>query len=252
MTDLTFKIDGAEVTAKAGQTIMAACDEAGIYIPRLCDVQGLVPEGSCRLCVVKVNGRIRAACSDPVEAGAMIENEIPEIQEYRKDLVRMLFHEGNHLCPICEASGRCELQALAYRLGIVEPTAYPYLQPVRPLDASHPDIALDTNRCIFCGRCVRASRDEDEKGLFDYVGRGIHKRIGVNADCLSQTSADIRDAAMAPGLCPVGCVIRKREGFFAPVGERQYDQQPIGADIDKKRIPVLTIDPVTGAVTRNP
>ena len=135
----------------------------------------------------------------------------------------MLFHEGNHLCPICEASGRCELQAMAYRLGISQATKYPYLQPVRPVDASHPDIALDTNRCILCGRCVRASKDVDGKNIFEYVGRGIHKQVGVNADCLADTDVSIDDYAISLDVCPVGCIIRKNEGFFAPIGERQFD-----------------------------
>jgi len=248
---ITFTVDGQEIQALAGQSIMSACDEAGIYIPRLCDSDGLVPQGSCRVCSVKVNGKVVASCTQPAEEDAVIEHESDEIQGYRKDLVQMLFHEGNHLCPICEASGRCELQAMAYRFGISQASTYPYLQPVRPVDASHPDIALDNNRCILCGRCVRASRDVDKKNVFEYIGRGIHKHIGVNGDNLADTDADINDYAMSLEVCPVGCIIRKGEGFFSPVGERQYDQHKIGAEIEThaprakhgKRIPVHQIDP---------
>lgn len=242
-----FTVDGVRVAAKNGQTIMQACDAAGIYIPRLCDSEGLVPQGSCRVCSVRVNGKVKAGCTQPVSDGDEIKNEANDIQRYRKDLVRMLFHEGNHLCPICEASGRCELQAMAYRFGIAEPTTYPYLQPVRPLDSSHPDIALDNNRCILCGRCIRASRDVDGKNVFEYIGRGVNKRIGVNADCLAETDADLDDYAMSREVCPVGCIIRKHEGFFAPVGQRQYDQEQIGSNIERhkepQRIPVVHIDP---------
>ncbi len=228
-------VDGKSVTVGDGQTIMDACDDAGVYIPRLCDVEGLVPQGSCRVCTVKANGHTVAACTQPAEAGMQVENDTLEIKNYRRDLVRMLFHEGNHLCPICEASGRCELQAMAYRLGISQATKYPYLQPVRPVDASHPDIALDNNRCILCGRCIRASRDVDGKNVFEYVGRGIHKRIGVNAENLAATDASIDDYAMSLEVCPVGCIIRKREGYFAPVGERQFDRRPIGTEITSPR-----------------
>ncbi len=224
-------VDGETVAARAGQTIMDACDDAGVYIPRLCDVEGLVPQGSCRVCTVKANEHPVAACTQPAEARMKVENDTLEIKNYRRDLVRMLFHEGNHLCPICEASGRCELQAMAYRLGISQATKYPYLQPVRPVDASHPDIALDNNRCILCGRYIRASRDVDGKNVFEYVGRGIHKRIGVNAKNLAATDASIDDYAMSLEVCPVGCIIRKREGYFAAVGERQFDRRPIGTDI---------------------
>lgn len=253
-------IDGKEIEADEGLTIMDACDAQGIYIPRLCDSEGLVPQGSCRVCSVKMNGRVIAACTQPVQEGAVIEHETQEIECYRKDLVRMLFHEGNHLCPICEASGRCELQAMAYRFGISQATTYPYLEPVRPVDASHPDIALDNNRCILCGRCIRASRDIDGKNVFEYVGRGIHKRIGVNGDCLADTNADINDYAMSLEVCPVGCIIRKREGFFAPMGERQYDDDKIGSDIEKhsphsgpgKLIKVCQIDPRDFVKNSNP
>ena len=231
----SFTVDGETVQGLAGQTIMEAADAAGIYVPRLCDVEGLEPQGSCRVCTVKVNGRPAAACTQPAEPGLAVENDTAELRNCRRDLVRMLFHEGNHLCPICEASGRCELQAMAYRLGIDSPTKYPYLQPVRPLDASHPDLLLDTNRCIRCGRCIRASRDVDGKHIFEYVGRGIHKSIGVDGEDLAHTVADKADVAFAIETCPVGCIIRKEAGYFAPVGERQFDRKPIGSDIERRK-----------------
>ena len=96
---IRFTIDGVEVDAQPGQTVMKAADAAGIYIPRLCDTEGLKPQGSCRVCVVKMNGRTVASCTQPAAAGATVENETEEIRNYRRDLVRMLFHEGNHLCP---------------------------------------------------------------------------------------------------------------------------------------------------------
>lgn len=234
MSEKTFKftIDGEEIDACEGQTIMQAADDAGLYIPRLCDVEGLRHQGSCRVCTVKVNGRTTASCTQPAAEGLEVENNTEELLNYRRDLVRMLFHEGNHLCPICEASGRCELQAMAYRLGITQATKFPYLQPVRSLDASHPDIALDTNRCIRCGRCIRASQDVDGKGVFGYVGRGIHRSVGVNGANLADTDVSLDDKAIQIETCPVGCIIRKGEGFFAPIGKRQFDASLIGANIE--------------------
>jgi [NiFe] hydrogenase diaphorase moiety small subunit len=231
----SFTIDGQTINASQGQTIMQAADEAGVYIPRLCDTEGLKPQGSCRVCVVNLNGRCVSSCTQPAVADSQVESETGEIQNYRRDLVRMLFHEGNHLCPICEASGRCELQAMGYRLGLTQATKYPYLQPVRPVDASHPDIVLDTNRCILCGRCIRASRDIDGKHVFEYVGRGIHKRVGVNGDNLATTDVDLKDRAIDLSTCPVGCIIQKGKGFFAPIGERQFDRAPIGSNIAHAR-----------------
>lgn len=230
-----FHIDGVEVISSSEISIMDAADEAGIYIPRLCDAEGVDPQGSCRVCTVRLNGHPVAACTQPVEEGAVVENDTTELLNIRRDLVRMLFHEGNHLCPICEASGNCELQAMAYRLKIAQPTKYPYLQPVRSVDASHPDIALDTNRCIRCGRCIRLSSDVDGKNVFGYVGRGINKRVGVNADNLAQTDACIDDAAVAVEACPVGCIIRKGVGFSAPIGAREFDHLIIGSDKECRR-----------------
>ncbi len=228
-----FQIDGVAVTATPGQTIMEAADAAGIYIPRLCDVDGLRHQGGCRVCAVKAGGRSVSACTQPAEPGLQVENDTPARTKVRRDLVEMLFHEGNHLCPICEKSGNCELQAMAYRLEMTAPTRFPWLEPCRDLDASHPDVALDTNRCISCGRCIRASQDVDGKGVFGYVGRGIHRRVAVNGADLAHTNAAATDAAI--GVCPVGCIIRKGEGFSTPIGERHFDHGLIGHEVEGKR-----------------
>lgn len=230
-----FSIDGVAVTARRGQTIMEAADAAGIYIPRLCDVEGLRHQGGCRVCTVKAGGRSVSACTQPAEPGLTVENDTPARNRVRRDLVEMLFHEGNHLCPICEKSGNCELQAMAYRLDMTASTRFPYLEPSRELDASHPDIALDTNRCISCGRCIRASQDVDGKGVFGYVGRGIHRRVAVNGADLAHTDAAVTDHAMSAAVCPVGCIIRKGEGFSVPIGERHFDHGLIGHEIEGKR-----------------
>jgi len=231
----TFTIDGIRIAADAGQTIMEAADAAGVYIPRLCDHEGLRHQGGCRVCTVKAGGRSVAACTQPAAPELVVESETDYINRLRRDLVEMLFHEGNHLCPICEASGNCELQAMAYRLDMTAPTKFPYLEPCREVDATHPDIALDTNRCISCGRCIRASQDIDLKGVFGYVGRGIHRRVSVNGNDLVDTDADIADNAVSADVCPVGCIIRKGVGFATPIGEREFDHGLIGSDIERKR-----------------
>ena len=233
MSAFVFTIDGRDIPADDGQTIMEAADAAGIYIPRLCDHEGLRHQGSCRVCTVRAGGRSVAACTEPASPGLQVENDSAHINALRRDLVEMLFHEGNHLCPICEASGNCELQAMAYRLDMTSPTKFPYLEPCRALDATHPDIALDTNRCISCGRCIRASQDVDGKGIFGYVGRGIHRRVAVGGSDLSDTEASIDDFAISAEICPVGCIIRKRVGFTRPIGKRDFDETPIGHEIEE-------------------
>ena len=221
-----FTIDGHSVPVQPHQTIIEAADAAGVYIPRLCHKPGLEPFGGCRLCTVKANGRMVSACTYPAGADMVVENDTTELNEFRKTLLEMLFVEGNHFCMSCEKSGNCELQALGYRFGVTAPQ-FEYQFPARPVDASHPDILIDHNRCILCARCVRASRDLDGKAVFGFVGRGPHKRIAVSSGTrLSDTAADVTDQAL--DACPVGALLRKRVGFATPVGERLYDVVPIG------------------------
>jgi len=230
---ITITIDGVEIQAERGQTIMVAADAAGIYIPRLCAQRELSPFGACRVCTVMVDGRPRTACTEPVSDGAIIENETPQLLDTRRALVEMLFIEGNHYCMFCEKSGNCELQAMASRLGIMAPR-YPFLFPDASVDASHPDIFIDRNRCILCARCVRASQELDGKNVFQFVGRGPARRIAVNAEAdLAGTDVAVMDKAIQ--VCPVGALLRKRKGFAVPIGQRLYDQKQIGADIEAAR-----------------
>jgi [NiFe] hydrogenase diaphorase moiety small subunit len=229
---ITFTIDGKTVRGAPGETILEAADRAGVYIPRLCKGPDLKPRGACRVCTVMVNGRPQSACTQPVAEGAIVENNTPQLLDFRRSVVEMLLVEGNHFCPFCERSGGCELQALAYRLGILAPR-YPYQFPTREVDASHPDLMIDRNRCILCGRCVNASRDVDGKTVFEFVGRGTHKRLAVDAEAgLGSTNAEARDKAAA--ACPVGSIIKKRVGYAVPYGQRPYDVRPIGSEIEVK------------------
>jgi [NiFe] hydrogenase diaphorase moiety small subunit len=168
-----------------------------------------------------------------VSDGMVIENDTEEMRAERRSVIEMMFVEGNHFCPFCEASGSCELQATAYRLGMATPT-YPYFYPIRPVDGSHPDVFIDRNRCILCGRCIEASRDLDGKTVFGFVGRGIRTLLAVDSEeGLSATRMDGVDRAAR--ICPTGCLMLKRLGYRVPYGRRRYDNEPIGADIERKR-----------------
>lgn len=224
----TIQIDGVKVPARPGQTVLEAAEAAGTYIPRICWHKDLVPSGHCRLCTVRINGRPAGACTYPVSDGLVVESDTKELNDMRRLLVEMLFAEGNHYCPTCEASGNCELQALAYRLGMHAPTV-PYLYPKRPVDATHRDIYIDRDRCILCGRCVRASAMVDGKTIFGYEQRGIKKRVAVDAaENLGDTEMAVAD--LAARVCPTGCITIKRHGYETPVGQRRYDHVPIGCD----------------------
>lgn len=225
-------IDGVEIEAQEGQTILQAADDAGVYIPRLCYLKGLIPGGHCRVCTVKVNGRPASSCTFPVSEGLVIENDTEELTTLRRTVVEMLFAEGNHVCPACEASGNCELQAMGYRLGMLAVTL-PFLRKPRELDATHPDVFIDRDRCILCGRCARASEAEGKR-VFGFEGRGINKRIAVDGvHGLKETG--LKAADRAAQACPTGCLRLKRIGWKVPVGQRQYDTTPIGSDIEQKQ-----------------
>jgi [NiFe] hydrogenase diaphorase moiety small subunit len=230
---ISFTVDGTEVQAAEGQTVLQACDAAGIYIPRLCYHPDLAPSGNCRVCTCKINGRNAAACLTPAASGMVIENDTPLLTADRRMLIEMLFVEGNHPCPWCVASGDCELQALGYRLGMVAPTQ-PYQWPARELDATHPDIYLDRDRCILCSRCIEASRMADGKSVFGFAGRGIAMRLNVDA---AGGLGDTQLAAIdkAAHVCPVACIVIKRDNYRVPNGERRYDKAPIGSDIEARR-----------------
>ena len=230
---ITLTIDGVDITGRPGQSILQAADEAGIYIPRLCAKDGLCAYGSCRVCTVLANGRPHAACVQPIAEGMIVESDSERVRDIRKSIIEMLFVEGNHYCMYCEKSGNCELQALAYRMGITAPR-FPYQFPDRDVDASHPDIMIDHNRCVLCARCVRASRDVDGNGVFGFVGRGKDVRVAVNAEArLVDTDVDVTDEAV--DVCPVGAILKKRTGYAVPIGERTYDHEPIGTDIEARR-----------------
>jgi [NiFe] hydrogenase diaphorase moiety small subunit len=228
-----FTIDGIEVEASKDQSIIAACDAVGIYIPRLCYHPDLEPSGTCRVCTCKINGRNSAACVTPAVDGMVIENDTPQLTADRRTVIEMLFVEGNHPCPYCVASGDCELQALGYRLGMVAPTQ-PYQWPGRKIDATHPDIYLDRDRCILCSRCISASRMEDGKTVFGFEGRGIAMRLNVDAQGgLGDTQMAAIDRAAR--VCPVACIVIKRDSYRVPNGSRRFDKSPIGSDIEAKR-----------------
>ena len=161
----SFVLDGVDVPFEPGQTVLQAALAADRYIPHLCYHPEFRPHGSCKLCTAKVDGRMMAACTTPATPSAEVESETAELNGLRRTLVQMLFAEGNHFCPGCESSGNCVLQALGYDLGVMT-AGFRHLYPVRPVDASHPDVLLDFNRCVLCELCVRASAEVDGKHVF--------------------------------------------------------------------------------------
>jgi len=222
----TFTLDGKTIPFEEGQTIIEAAAAADVYIPHLCHHPEFKPHGSCKLCTVNIGGRLGAACTNRAAEGMVVESETPALNADRLALTQMLFVEGNHFCPSCEKSGNCQLQAVAYHLGMLSPH-FPHFYPARDLDASHPDVLLERNRCILCELCVRASCDVDGKNVFGIGGRGIKARLIVNSPSgrLGDSSLAVTDRATE--VCPTGALIPKRRGFSVPIGQRLYDHHDI-------------------------
>jgi [NiFe] hydrogenase diaphorase moiety small subunit len=248
-TPRTIFIDGQEIPFREGQTIMDAAFAAGVYIPHLCHRPGLAPHGSCRLCVVEIgcrsvsahqsdrrvqascdidtDSRSASACTTPAVAGQQISSNTPALNEVRKTITQMLFIEGNHICPSCEKTGNCTLQAVAYHLGMLD-GHYPQFFPHREVDASHPTVMLDRDRCILCELCVRASREVDGKNVFAIAGRGTAAHLIVNSPSGKLADSDLETGDMAVHICPVGAILIKEHGYEVPIGRRTFDLHQVG------------------------
>jgi [NiFe] hydrogenase diaphorase moiety small subunit len=120
------------------------------------------------------------------------------------------------------------LQALGYDLGVMT-AGFRHLYPVRPVDASHPDVLLDFNRCILCELCVRASSEVDGKGVFALSGRGMTKHLIVNSESGRLADTNIAATDKAVDVCPVGVILKKGGAFGVPIGQRRFDVVPISA-----------------------
>ncbi|NOT12295.1 MAG: 2Fe-2S iron-sulfur cluster binding domain-containing protein [Methylococcaceae bacterium] len=222
----TITIDGKTIPFEEGQTIMDAASAAGVYIPHLCHHPDYSPHGSCKLCNVSVNGRICSSCTFPAMDGQTVLSDTHELNEDRRRITQMLFVEGNHLCPGCEKSGNCQLQAVGYHLNMLD-NHFPHFYASREMDASHPDVLIDHNRCIFCTLCVRASQQADGKDVFAISGRGINKHLIVNSQSGLLKDTDFEATDNAAHICPTGAILAKRQGFRVPIGRRTYDHKEI-------------------------
>lgn len=229
---VSFTIDGKECMAEEGQYLVEAAESNGVYIPTLCNMKGIRPQGSCRVCTVKVNGKLTTACTTHLSDGMEIVNSAEDVQYIRTAIIELLFAEGNHFCPSCEKSGNCELQALGYRFQVFVPR-FPYLFPKRDIESTNSKLLKDHNRCILCKRCIRAITDEKGRRLFGFVKRG--GGIGISVDTTMSRNISDELADYATQVCPVGAIIRKGKGFSVPIGKRKYDGHPIGAEVERTK-----------------
>ncbi len=208
---ITLRIDGQEVQAQPGQTILEAAQNAGIRIPSLCYLKGLSPRGACRICLVEVknwNSRLVPSCATPAEQGMDIVAHSERLRELRRTILELLFAERNHICAFCVSNGHCELQNLAAEHGM-DHVRFPYRFPALPLDASHPRYGIDHNRCVLCGRCVRACAEVEGAMTWGFSGRGIHTLVEADLGDPWGKSKTCTGCGKCVQACPTGALFER-------------------------------------------
>ena len=220
--ELKITIDGRELTATEGQSILEVAREGGIHIPSLCYYPRLRSTGACRVCVVEVEGgrALMPACATPVERdGTVVHTGNERVMVARRLSVELLLASGNHDCPNCASNGQCELQDLAYELEIEHPR-FPIQPPDLPFDNSNPMIVRDLNKCVLCGRCVRGCQEVQVNQVIQFGFRGPDTKIvtGGDTDYADSTCVFCGECVQ---LCPVGAISEKQRMPFGKAFEEE-------------------------------
>lgn len=206
----TLRIDGRDISGRDDQTILEVATENGIEIPTLCYLEGISTVGACRLCVVEIAGspRLFPACATHVDEGMQVATSSERLTKYRRLIVELLLAERNHVCSVCVANGRCELQRLALVLGVTH-VDLPYRFPRLPVDASHERFAIDHNRCVLCTRCVRVCDEVEGAHTWDVMGRGVDSRIVADLNQPWGASETCTSCGKCVHVCPTGALYEK-------------------------------------------
>ncbi|TXL73423.1 formate dehydrogenase subunit alpha [Vineibacter terrae] len=185
-TSVTLRVDGIDVTVPEGTSVMRAAMDAGIKVPKLCATDSLAAFGSCRLCLVEIEGRAGtpASCTTPVAPGMVVSTQTERLKKLRRGVMELYISDHPLDCLTCAANGDCELQDMAGAVGLRE-VRYGYVGE-NHLDAakdeSNPYFAFDPAKCIVCSRCVRAC--EEVQGTFALTidGRGFESKVAAGMD----------------------------------------------------------------------
>ena len=226
----TLEIDGKTITATDGQTIFDAAWDSGIHIPRLCHLGGLSDVGACRLCLVEIEGqkKLQPSCLAKVGEGMVVRIQTPQLREYRKLIVELLFAERNHVCSVCVLNGACELQTVAADLGVdhirLNPQ-YPHLT----VDLSHERFGLDHNRCILCTRCVRVCDEVEGAHTWDVAGRGAECRVVSDMGERWGASDTCTGCGKCVQVCPTGAMFLKGKTVAEMQKDRSFLKYIVGA-----------------------
>ncbi len=190
MTQLT--INNIKVNAEDGMTILDAAKSVGINIPTLCHLKDLTPTGSCRMCVVEVEGQrgLIPSCAFPVYEGMIVDTNSPRVRRARKTIVELLIENHPQDCLVCVRNKNCELQDLSEKYSVRE-HRYVGEAKCHAIDVSSPSMERDPAKCILCGRCVRVCHEVQKIGAIDFTKRGFTTNVttpynkGLNiSDCI--------------------------------------------------------------------
>jgi len=201
-TQVTLEIDGVSVTVPAGTSVMRAAAEAGIGVPKLCATDSLEPFGSCRLCLVEIEGRrgYPASCTTPVEAGMKVRTQSGKLGDLRRGVMELYISDHPLDCLTCPTNGNCELQDMAGVVGLREVRYADGAGGAAPIathtqmkkDESNPYFTYDPSKCIVCNRCVRACEETQGTFALTISGRGFDSRVAagtsqpfMESDCVS-------------------------------------------------------------------
>ncbi|MBI3144703.1 MAG: formate dehydrogenase subunit alpha [Pseudogulbenkiania sp.] len=201
---VTLEIDGQQITVPEGTSIMRAASELGTQVPKLCATDSLEPFGSCRLCLVEIEGRrgFPASCTTPVEAGMVVRTQSDKLQSLRKGVMELYISDHPLDCLTCSANGNCELQDMAGVTGLRE-VRYG-LAGANHLDSqkdeSNPYFSYDPSKCIVCNRCVRACEETQGTFALTISGRGFESRVSPG-----QSEAFMESECVSCGACVDAC-----------------------------------------------
>ena len=219
---VTVTIDGKQIEVPEGTTVLRAAQSAGVDIPTLCDHPHLTPYGGCRLCLVEVEGArtLQPSCTLPVNNNMVVHTDTQKVKDARKFVLTLIFSERNHFCPYCQVSGGdCELQNAAYHEDMTHWQLQPNWQPY-PMDASHPYIILENNRCILCRRCVRACGELVGNYTLGFEERGARSILVADTGVPLGESSCI-SCGTCVQVCPTGALIDRWSAY------RGHDEQAV-------------------------
>jgi iron-only hydrogenase group A len=206
---MTITINNKEVWANPGETILTVAQREGLHIPTLCYLKNLSPTGSCRICVVEVEGQrnLVPACAFPTQEGMKIDTNSPKVRRARKTIVELLIANHPQDCLVCVRNGNCELQTLSEQYGVRD-HRYTGERRRSKIDVASPSIERDPEKCILCGRCVRVCHEVQNVGAIDFARRGFQSVVAPAMDGSLNTIACVF-CGQCVVVCPVGALREK-------------------------------------------